>query len=122
MVNRIRQKRIAEPFLRGPMKLAEFKKFRDLGMGALVLYLNYHYKYQMQAQQLRRYNKWWPDPNDPTWVKITNSSKLPFFRRPQQKYAAVKKCLAADLIEIKPKRKYEAAVIRIKKHENKKEK
>ena len=109
MINKT--KRLAEPFIRGPLTLSVLKKFRNLGFGPTLLYLHYSYKYQMQAQQKRTHNDWWPVENDCRYVRMT--SIAPFWRRPQQKYEAIKKCKAANLIEVLPTSPHAAAIIRV---------
>ena len=106
----IKKKKMA-PFIRGPIYLSPFEKFRNLGMGPLLLLFHYNWKFQMQKLQQRKTNKYWPVPNDCRYVKLTNIS--PFWRRPQQKYEAIRKCEAANLIEGYPTKKYEAAIIRV---------
>jgi hypothetical protein len=107
----ILKKKIKGLFIRGPLYLGQFKKFRDLGFGPALLYLHYNYIYQMQKQQQRKTNKWWPVEKDPRYVRLSNIK--PFWRRPQQKYEAIKKCEDKKLIEVLPTRKKQAAIIRI---------
>ena len=106
------KKNYTGPFIRGPIYLDQFKKFRNLGFGPTLVLLHYSWKLQMQMKQRQKVNERWPVVDDPTWVRMSNIE--PFWRRPQQKYEALKKCLKADLIEVRPTKSHQAAIIKIK--------